>query len=88
MNRYYESHYGGRYEGMETSDDGDWVRYEDVQELQRQLDEERARLDYLEANVAQYGRVMVLAEFEYTQALSLREALDIARGLDVPGSDT
>lgn len=47
MKRYYESHNCGEYEGMEECDDGDWVRYEDVQELQRQLDEERARLDWL-----------------------------------------
>ena len=61
---------------------------EKIADLQRQLDEERARIDYLERNVRQEGRIMILDEFEYTQALSLREALDIARGLDAPGSDT
>lgn len=55
MKRYYESHNRGEYEGMEECSDGDWVRYEDVQELQRQLDEERARLDWVLRQVSWEG---------------------------------
>lgn len=83
--------YAKWFDEFDEDPEGDWVDYDEavkeIADLQRQLDEERARIDYLERNVRQEGRIMILDEFEYTKAISLRDALDIARGLDEPGSD-
>lgn len=68
---------------------------EQIADLQRDLEQERARIDYLERNKVEVGRVVIVPEFAYTSALSLREAIDQARGFEAadlrsksePGSD-
>lgn len=81
------------YDDIDETPDGEFVLLTDYEELQRQLaeeraaryrdlfdlEQERARLDYLERSACDVGRVMVVPEIAYSKELTLREALDAER---------
>lgn len=63
---------------MVEYEDGEYVRTEDALDLQRQLDEANARLDWIEQQSHCFARTRVI-DIELDATLPIREAIDLER---------
>lgn len=83
--------YAKWFDEFDEDPEGDWVDYDEavkeIAGLQRQLDEERARLDWLAAQVwyqEKSGQWADDLQFYGKPGDSLREAIDCERSKDAP----
>lgn len=80
MKRYGLFYLHGHDGEMEENEGGEWVKYEDVAELQRQLDEANNRLNELNARVHQWHDTGLKAAQEGAQARQQRDTALAALG--------